>query len=156
MVWFTSSSRESPFHRSSISVLMMRSTLSFLANMTATVFMLLNLNAVMSVIANVPAAVISTVRILPSIATTYPSIFTNFTSCATYTSFLYRSYQIVACRVVRRLNNFANQGPEVFTFVRTVHPAPPSSLTRLLPLSPACFALLCSVHFAIQIEFTFD
>lgn len=55
---------------------------AFLANMTATVFMLLNLNAVMSVIANVPAAVIST---------------------------------IVACRVVRRLNNFANQGPEVFT-----------------------------------------
>jgi hypothetical protein len=35
---------------------------SFLANMTATVFMLLRLNAIMSVIFNVPAAVFSTVR----------------------------------------------------------------------------------------------
>lgn len=34
---------------------------SFLANMIATAFMLLDLNAVMSIIANVPAAVISTV-----------------------------------------------------------------------------------------------
>lgn len=34
---------------------------SFLANLLATIFMLLNLNAVMSIIANVPAAIASTV-----------------------------------------------------------------------------------------------
>lgn len=45
---------------------------SFLANMTATVFMILDLNAVMSVIANVPAAVISTVRRSPSPLFTSP------------------------------------------------------------------------------------
>ena len=36
--------------------------LSFLANLIATIFMVLNLNAVMSVIFNVPAAIASTVR----------------------------------------------------------------------------------------------
>ncbi|KAJ3572300.1 hypothetical protein NP233_g3182 [Leucocoprinus birnbaumii] len=55
--------------------------IAFLANLIATIFMLLNLNAVMSIIANVPAAIAST---------------------------------IVACRVVRRLNRFTSQGPEVF------------------------------------------
>lgn len=55
--------------------------IAFLANLIATIFMLLNLNAIMSIIANVPAAIAST---------------------------------IVACRIVRRLNNFTSQGPEMF------------------------------------------
>ncbi|PFH50609.1 hypothetical protein AMATHDRAFT_60714 [Amanita thiersii Skay4041] len=54
--------------------------IAFLANLLATIFMLLNLNPVMSIIANVPAAIAST---------------------------------IVACRAVRRLTNFTNQGPEL-------------------------------------------
>lgn len=56
--------------------------IAFAANLLATVFMVLNLNSIMNVIFNVPAAIAST---------------------------------IVACRVVRRLSNFTNQGPEVFT-----------------------------------------
>ncbi|KAF8843884.1 hypothetical protein BDN67DRAFT_896047 [Paxillus ammoniavirescens] len=56
--------------------------IAFLSNLLATIFMLLNLNAVMSIIANVPAAIAST---------------------------------IVACRAVRRLTNFTNPGPELFT-----------------------------------------
>ncbi|KAH9941757.1 uncharacterized protein BXZ73DRAFT_41701 [Epithele typhae] len=52
---------------------------AFVANLIATIFMLLNLNAVMSIIANVPAAVAST---------------------------------IVACRVVRRLATYTNEGAE--------------------------------------------
>ncbi|KAF8966627.1 hypothetical protein BDZ97DRAFT_1917437 [Flammula alnicola] len=55
--------------------------IAFLANLIATVFMLLNLNSLMSVIFNVPAAVGST---------------------------------IVACRAVRRLTNFTNNGPEIY------------------------------------------
>ncbi|TFK38033.1 hypothetical protein BDQ12DRAFT_135210 [Crucibulum laeve] len=55
--------------------------IAFLANLIATVFMLMNLNQLMSVIFNVPAAVFST---------------------------------IVACRAVRRLTNFTNQGPEIY------------------------------------------
>ncbi|TRM62232.1 hypothetical protein BD626DRAFT_404195 [Schizophyllum amplum] len=54
---------------------------AFVANLIATIFMLLDLNPVMSIIANVPAAIAST---------------------------------IVACRVVRRLNKYNSQGPEVF------------------------------------------
>lgn len=56
--------------------------IAFLANLLATSFMLLNLNAIMSVIFNVPSAVAST---------------------------------IVACRAVRRLNEWKNAGPEVFS-----------------------------------------
>ncbi|RDB29963.1 hypothetical protein Hypma_014178 [Hypsizygus marmoreus] len=55
--------------------------IAFLANLLATVFMVLDLNQIMSVIFNVPAAVAST---------------------------------IVASRVVRRLTNFQNNGPEVY------------------------------------------
>ncbi|KAF9010226.1 hypothetical protein BDQ17DRAFT_1421472 [Cyathus striatus] len=55
--------------------------IAFLANLIATIFMVLNLNQLMSVIFNVPAAVFST---------------------------------IVACRAVRRLTNFTNQGPEIY------------------------------------------
>ncbi|PFH50610.1 hypothetical protein AMATHDRAFT_3793 [Amanita thiersii Skay4041] len=55
--------------------------IAFLANLIATIFMLMNLNSIMSVIFNVPAAIGST---------------------------------IVACRAVRRLSNFTNQGPEVY------------------------------------------
>ncbi|KAF8068974.1 hypothetical protein FPV67DRAFT_1448810 [Lyophyllum atratum] len=55
--------------------------IAFLANLLATVFMVLDLNQIMSVIFNVPAAVAST---------------------------------IVASRVVRRLTNFQNRGPEVY------------------------------------------
>ena len=39
---------------------------SFLANLLATVFMVLNLNAIMSVIFNVPAAIFSTVSVVLS------------------------------------------------------------------------------------------
>jgi hypothetical protein len=59
--------------------------------------MILNLNAVMSIIANVPAAIVSTVRlptILPSPQLT-PS-------------------QIAASRIVRRLHNYSSEGAEVF------------------------------------------
>ncbi|KAH9934540.1 uncharacterized protein BXZ73DRAFT_45839 [Epithele typhae] len=56
--------------------------IAFLSNMLAVVFILLNLNAILSVIFNIPAAIFST---------------------------------IVACRAVRRLNNFATKGPEIFS-----------------------------------------
>ncbi|KAJ4490136.1 hypothetical protein J3R30DRAFT_3419355 [Lentinula aciculospora] len=55
--------------------------IAFLSNLLATVFMLLNLNSIMTVIFNIPAAISST---------------------------------IVACRVVRRLSTFTNEGPEMF------------------------------------------
>ncbi|CCL99581.1 uncharacterized protein FIBRA_01599 [Fibroporia radiculosa] len=55
---------------------------AFVANLIATIFMIMDLNSVMSVIFNVPAAIAST---------------------------------IVACRAVRRLNKFKNNGPEVYT-----------------------------------------
>ncbi|KAJ3812759.1 hypothetical protein EV368DRAFT_86485 [Lentinula lateritia] len=54
---------------------------AFLSNLLATVFMLLNLNSIMTVIFNIPAAISST---------------------------------IVACRVVRRLSTFTNEGAEMF------------------------------------------
>ncbi|KAG7095372.1 hypothetical protein E1B28_006130 [Marasmius oreades] len=55
---------------------------AFLANLIATVFMLLKLNSIMTIIFNVPAVIASTI-------------------CAT--------------RAVRRLNNFKNEGAEVFS-----------------------------------------
>ena len=55
------------------------------------IFMLLNLNPIMSIIANVPAAIVSTVRI--SIALIHWRLHENL-------------QQTVAGRVVRRLNNF--------------------------------------------------
>ncbi|KAK2461216.1 hypothetical protein APHAL10511_006743 [Amanita phalloides] len=55
--------------------------IAFFVNLTATIFLLLKLNPIMSVIFNIPAAVLST---------------------------------IVACRVVRRLTKFTNQGPEIY------------------------------------------
>ncbi|KAJ3783492.1 hypothetical protein GGU10DRAFT_316775 [Lentinula aff. detonsa] len=58
--------------------------IAFLSNLLATVFMLLNLNSIMTVIFNVPAAIAST---------------------------------IVACRVVRRLSTFTNEGPEMLNAV---------------------------------------
>lgn len=68
--------------------------------------MLLNLNPVMSIIANVPAAIASTVRIY------IPFIFVYS---------LWRLHenlgQIVAGRVVRRLNNFTSTGPEMYPCV---------------------------------------
>jgi len=56
--------------------------LAFIANFLATVFMVMNLNPIMSVIFNVPAAVFST---------------------------------IVACRAVRRLTGFTQNGAEVYS-----------------------------------------
>lgn len=78
---------------------------SFLANLLATIFMLLNLNAVMSIIANVPAAIASTVRLLRA--------------CF---SMLYQSplSQIVACRAVRRLSNYTSTGVEVYGYVSSI------------------------------------
>ena len=71
---------------------------SFLSNFVATVFLLLNLNQVMGVIFNVPAAVIATVS----------------TSLSEYVPLPRRSTcQIVACRAVRRLTNFTYNGPEI-------------------------------------------
>ena len=67
--------------------------------------MLLNLNPVMSIIANVPAAIASTVRIY------IPLIFV-------YSWRLHENFeQIVAGRVVRRLNNFTSTGPEMYPCV---------------------------------------
>ena len=64
--------------------------------------MLLNLNPVMSIIANVPAAIASTVRIY---------IFV-------YSWRLHENLkQIVAGRVVRRLNNFTSTGAEMYPCV---------------------------------------
>lgn len=59
--------------------------------------MILDLNAVMSIIANVPAAIVSTVR-LPTIR---PPLYLIL--C-----------QIAASRVVRRLYNYSSGGAEVF------------------------------------------
>ncbi|KAH9947454.1 hypothetical protein B0H21DRAFT_334771 [Amylocystis lapponica] len=56
--------------------------IAFVVNLCATIFMALNLNSVMNVIFNVPAAVVST---------------------------------IMASRLVRRLSNFQNAGPEVYS-----------------------------------------
>lgn len=64
--------------------------------------MLMNLNAVMSIIANVPAAIASTVC----------GVFPHMSFCPLTTS-----HQIVACRVVRRLTNYTTEGAEVFGYV---------------------------------------
>lgn len=78
---------------------------SSLSNLTYKVifqiFMLLDLNPVMSIIANVPAAVASSVREFPRIST--------ITVLPAYT-------QIVACRAVRRLTNYTSRGAEVFAY----------------------------------------
>ena len=71
---------------------------SFLSNFVATVFLLLNLNQVMGVIFDVPAAVISTVS--TSLSKYVP--LTRPSTC-----------QIVACRAVRRLTNFTYNRPEI-------------------------------------------
>lgn len=65
------------------------------------IFMLLNLNAVMSIIANVPAAICSTVCPLLVHVRLLSLIISIF-------------LQIVACRAVRRLTNYTSQGAEVF------------------------------------------
>ena len=72
---------------------------SFLANLLATVFMLLNLNQIMSVIFNVPAAVFSTVC--------------SFLFLLKSRSLTWWCIKIVACRAVRRLTNFSYDGPEM-------------------------------------------
>ncbi|KAI0370506.1 hypothetical protein BV20DRAFT_1073819 [Pilatotrama ljubarskyi] len=72
---------------------------AFVANLIATIFMMLNLNAVMSIIANVPAAIASTVRDILT-----PPVHTDFS----------HNSQIVACRVVRRLSNYTIEGAELF------------------------------------------
>jgi hypothetical protein len=65
--------------------------------------MLLNLNPVMSIIANVPAAIAETVRVSLSLS---------------YSWGLHENYQkIVAGRVVRRLNNFTATGTELYPCV---------------------------------------
>lgn len=81
---------------------------SFVANLLATVFMVMNLNAIMSVIFNVPAAVASTVRPRPiPHRARHPTHTTLLPSCTT------PGPQIVACRAVRRLSKWSNVGPEV-------------------------------------------
>lgn len=59
--------------------------------------MIVDLNAVMSIIANVPAAIVSTVR--------PPRI--EFLSISP-------PRQIAASRIVRRLHNYSSEGAEVF------------------------------------------
>jgi hypothetical protein len=59
--------------------------------------MLLDLNPVMSIIANVPAAIVSTVRLLTNRLPQYLT-----------------PGQIAACRIVRRLHNYSSEGPEAF------------------------------------------
>jgi len=71
---------------------------SFLSNFVATVFIVLNINKIMSLIFNTPAAVISTVS----------------TSLSEYVPLKRPSTcQIVACRAVRRLTNFTYDGPKI-------------------------------------------
>jgi len=67
--------------------------------------MTLNLNPVMSIIANVPAAVTSTVRLTTPIET-HLSMF-----------FFFLFNQIAASRVVRRLANFLPTNAEFFSSV---------------------------------------
>ncbi|KAF7351426.1 hypothetical protein MSAN_01574600 [Mycena sanguinolenta] len=77
--------------------------IAFLSNLLATIFMLLDLNAVMSIIANVPAAIASTVRpflVLVPLILIYLA-------------------KIVACRAVRRLANYSTTGAEMFTGATT-------------------------------------
>jgi hypothetical protein len=62
--------------------------------------MILNLNPVMSIIANVPAAIASTVCLYNPLKIIYRLFF-----------------QIAASRVVRRLANFSTTGAEVFSSV---------------------------------------
>ena len=75
---------------------------SFLSNFIATVFMVLNLNQIMSIIFNVPAIVISTVS-------------TSLSGCVPLTS--PSTWQIAACRAVRRLTNFTYDGPAIILWV---------------------------------------
>ncbi|KAI0676402.1 hypothetical protein C8Q78DRAFT_17476 [Trametes maxima] len=78
--------------------------IAFLANLLATVFIMLNLNAIMSVIFNVPAAIFST---------------------------------IVACRAVRRLTNFSQKGPEVFSSTgHSFRVAGPATSANTIGISP--------------------
>lgn len=69
------------------------------------VFMLLDLNAVMSIIANVPAAIASTVK--------------HHNQLNAISHIL--AEQIVACRAVRRLTQYTSQGPEMFRCVFRSH-----------------------------------
>lgn len=75
----------------------------FVANLTATVFMLLNLNSIMSVIFNVPAAIASTVS----------PFFFSLPSRVLIIILIIALGQIVACRAVRRLTNYSVNGPEL-------------------------------------------
>lgn len=100
---------------------------SFLANLLATVFMLLNLNQIMSVIFNVPAAVFSTV-------------------CSFFIPLKYWSLtlymEIVACRAVRRLMNFSYDGPEMLYVFPEVLP--------FFALRMPCLSLQCCKHISQQ------
>lgn len=76
--------------------------IAFFSNLLAVVFIMLNLNAVMSVIFNVPAAIFST---------------------------------IVACRAVRRLTNFSQNGPEVFSSTGHSFRAAPTGSRATVPMT---------------------
>lgn len=76
--------------------------IAFFSNLLAVVFIMLNLNAVMSVILNVPAAIFST---------------------------------IVACRAVRRLTNFSQNGPEVFSSTGHSFRAAPTGSRATVPMT---------------------
>ncbi|KAI0754416.1 hypothetical protein C8Q80DRAFT_1094109 [Daedaleopsis nitida] len=76
--------------------------IAFFSNLLAVVFILLNLNAIMSVIFNVPAAIFST---------------------------------IVACRAVRRLTNFSQKGPEVFSSTGHSFRAAPTGSRATVPMT---------------------
>jgi hypothetical protein len=99
------------------------SILSFISNLIAAVFLLLNLNTVMSIIFNVPAALASTV-LRPS----------TFCPLAHY----YMSTQIAASRAVRRLTTFATRGEVLYVFLpltnslSVVHFHVSSSITLVL------------------------
>jgi hypothetical protein len=80
------------------------------------VFMLLDLNAVMSIIANVPAAIASTVS------------YHNHLDAISHISV----EQIVACRAVRRLTQYTSQGPEIFRCVSRFHSSNIHSTTACL------------------------
>jgi hypothetical protein len=75
--------------------------------------MLLNLNPIMSIIFNVPAAIAATVR----------AVLRRTRSL----KLKYMFVQIVASRTVRRLSNFTSSGPEMFKYV-SVAPYSPLAL----------------------------
>ncbi|KAH7912383.1 hypothetical protein BJ138DRAFT_801847 [Hygrophoropsis aurantiaca] len=98
--------------------------IAFLANLLATIFMLLNLNAVMSIIANVPAAIASTivacrvVRRLTNYTSQGPEVFATTTQGSTL------AFRSNATQQSRRIS--IKKGESVHVQMDTFSPSEPS------------------------------